>query len=311
MSAGVYRPKRDVPGSSQDWSQWSRKSGPLLMDGATGTELERRGVPTPLPLWSASAIVEAPDILRDIHTAYLEGGAQIVTANTFRTQRRALAHGHWEDRAASLTARAVEIAREAREAVAPDAWVFGSAPTLEDCYRPDRVPSREILETEHTSHIENLVHAGVDGIVVETMNTRLEAEIATRVAHRTGLRVFTSFVCGHQARLLSGERLEEAAQAATDAGADALLVNCLPPSQVPACLEVFANQTLPFGVYANLGEPADQNGFLRSESCSPEEFARLASRAREAGARLLGGCCGTTPAHVTAVAHTLGSATRC
>jgi len=79
-------------------------------------------------------------------------------------------------------------------------------------------------------------------------------------------------------------------------------VNCLPPSLVPACLPALACTGLPFGAYANLGTPNDETGFTRSYDCTPEEFASHALRFVEAGARIVGGCCGTTPAHLRAVA---------
>src|SRR4051812_31387044 len=88
---------------------------PILLDGATGTELNRRGASTNLPLWSAGALLHAPAVLRQIHRDYLLAGAEIVTANTFRTHRRSLARAGMGDSAASLTRLAVELARAAVE----------------------------------------------------------------------------------------------------------------------------------------------------------------------------------------------------
>jgi len=82
-------------------------------------------------------------------------------------------------------------------------------------------------------------------------------------------------------------------------------VNCLPPSNVMACLPALAGAGLPFGVYANLGAPDDATGFRRSESVSPHRFAEAACEWVAAGARLVGGCCGTTPAHIEAIGKSL------
>ena len=114
----------------------------LLLDGATGTELERRGASTALPLWSAPALRDQPELVEAIHADYAAAGVDALTANTFRTQRRALSRGGWGDQAGALTQRAVALAQRAAAAVAPERRVFvlGSAPTLEDCYRPDLVP---------------------------------------------------------------------------------------------------------------------------------------------------------------------------
>jgi S-methylmethionine-dependent homocysteine/selenocysteine methylase len=302
MSAGVYRPNRRGP---EDLRAWLASDRPLLLDGATGTELERHGVPTPLPLWSAAALETHPDRVREIHAEYLEAGAELLTANTFRTQRRALARGGWGERAAELTTRAVRLAHEAVAAAPRPALVLGSAPTLEDCYRPDRVPEDAALEREHREHAQHLADAGVAGVWIETMNTIREACAATRAAVDVDLIPLVSFVCGDDAKLLSGEPLAEAARAATDAGAAALGVNCLPPKAVPRCLEVLTNQPLPISVYANLGAPCDEQGFVRSDDCDPQAFARFALSWRANGARLLGGCCGTTPAHIQTLANAL------
>ena len=278
---------------------------PLLLDGATGTELERRGARSQLPLWSAHALVEDPDLVGRIHADYVQAGAQILTANTFRTQRRTLVRGGLGERAAELTALAVELARHAAAETAPhrEVLVAGSAPTLEDCFRPDLVPDDAALAREHTEHAAHLAKAGVDAILVETMNTSREAVAALRAARGTGVPALASFVCSAGPRLLSGEALEDALAAAEMEDPLAVLVNCLPPSKVAACLPALRASGLPFGVYANLGEPEDERGLARSEDCAPEEFAEWASAWLDAGARIVGGCCGTTPAHVRAIAQ--------
>ncbi len=109
----------------------------LLLDGATGTELDRRGVDISLPLWSARAIIDAPQAVQDIHSEYLAAGADAITANTFRTHRRSLAKAGLGDQAAELTRHAVQIATRARDQHNPAAMVLGSVAPLEDCYRPD------------------------------------------------------------------------------------------------------------------------------------------------------------------------------
>jgi S-methylmethionine-dependent homocysteine/selenocysteine methylase len=305
LSAGVYRRE-----SERRRELRARLGGGpvLLLDGATGTELERRGVRTPLPAWSAPALLEHPDVILAIHTDYARAGVEALTANTFRTQRRALAAAGLADRAAELTGRAVALARRAATAAGGSPFVLGSASPLEDCYRPDLVPDAAALEREHAEHVRHLADAGVDAVLVETMNTRREAEIATRAAVALDLPALASFVCWHGARLLSGEALRDAAEDVRRAGASAVLVNCLPPSNVGACLPVLAEVGLPFGAYANLGEPNDDTGFARSEECGPEAFAAHASGWVRAGAHIVGGCCGTTPEHLRAVRRVLGSA---
>jgi S-methylmethionine-dependent homocysteine/selenocysteine methylase len=278
---------------------------PLLLDGATGTELERRGARTGLPLWSATALLEAPALVREIHRDYVAAGAEALTANTFRTQRRTLARGGLGERAAELTALAVRLAREAGAGAPEPVFVFGSDPPLEDCYRPDLVPDAAALAREHAEHCANLAAAGSDAILCETLGSVREAEAAARAACATGLPVLVSFVCWQGATLLSGEPLAVAIETVRALRPAALLVNCLPPSNLAPCLAVLAESRLPYGAYPNLGAPDDETGFRRSEDVSPAQFAALAAGWVAAGARLVGGCCGTTPAHIQAIRQRL------
>jgi S-methylmethionine-dependent homocysteine/selenocysteine methylase len=285
------------------------RSGPvLLLDGALGTELERRGAPVTLPLWSTHALLRDPELVRSVHADYVAAGAEALTANTFRTQRRVLARAGIGERARELTALAVSLARDA---VAPGAtrrvFVLGSAPTLEDCYRPDLVPGAEALAREHAEHAEHLADAGVDAILIETMNTLREAVAAARAARGVGLPFLVSFACWEGDALLGGEPLPRALDAAAAEGTDALLVNCLPCSNVAACLPALRAAGLPFGVYANLGAPGVTSGAGRTEHYDPEAFAAQAAPWVGAGARVVGGCCGTTPGHIRALAEMLAA----
>ncbi len=317
------------------------RAGPaLLLDGALGTELERRGCPTTLPLWSTHALLRDPELVVRVHADHAAAGAEVLTANTFRTQRRVLARAGIGGRARELTHLAVALARQASEARSepkaseapecrllagtqpakagvsrapgprtPDApiRIVGSAPPLEDCYRPDLVPDAGALAREHAEHAANLAAAGVDAILIETMNTIREAVAAARAARGVGLPYLVSFACWERDTLLGGEALSEALAAAAAEGPDALLVNCLPASNVAACLPALRAAGLPFGVYANLGAPGVTSGAGRTEHYEPDAFAAHAALWADAGARILGGCCGTTPEHIRAIAALLAT----
>lgn len=302
--------------------------GPLLLDGATGTELERAGLPTGLPLWSTHALLEAPECVLAIHAAYLGAGAEIITANSFRTQRRTLARAGLGEADARLTRLAVGLARQAVEAREgdvrppspggrePRAWVAGSLPPLEDCYRPDLVPDDAALAREHGRQAELLGEAGVDLILVETMNSVREARAAAIAAARTGLPFAVSFVAWEGARLLSGEDLARAARTALELGAAAVGVNCLPPANLEAARRALSDGATPLLVSPNLGVPDPRTGFARDTSQTPDAFVVplepwLAGSARSrAIARIVGGCCGTTPAHIAALSARLREPTR-
>lgn len=299
---GITRPARsqDAPSRASAFVGRLRAGAPLLLDGATGTELERRRVPCGLPLWSAHALARAPEVLEAIHRDYVDAGADVLTANTFRTHARSLAAGGMAGRAREWTELAVAIARVAAAAAEREVFVLGSAAPLEDCYRPDLVPAQRELVREHRAHAEHLARAGVDAVLVETMNSAREARVAAQAAAACGLPVVVSFVCGGGARLLSGEPLEQALAAVAPPGPAALGVNCLPPRDVPACLEVLARAGTPFAVYANLGAPGGP-GAARLDDCTAEQFAAQATVWLERGARLVGGCCGTGPDHIRAL----------
>ncbi len=283
-----------------------REGRPIVLDGALGTELERRHIPSALPLWSTHALLEAPWAVRAIHGDHARAGAEILTAGTFRTQQRSLAHAGIPLRARELTQTAVNLARDAASSVSGRVWVAGSAAPLEDCYRPDLAPDETTAQREHEQHAKNLADAGVDLILIETQNTIREARAAARAAAATGLPFLVSFVSWESATLLSGEPLARACDEVLAHGPAALLVNCLPAAAVERCLQVLRATGVPFGAYANLGPPLDESGptgSRRREDLTPDEFATYALTWLAAGAQIVGGCCGTQPEHVRAISE--------
>ena len=289
---------------------------PIILDGAVGTELMRRAVDTRLPLWSAGALITAPHVLRQIHADYLRAGAEIITADTFRTHRRNLAAAGLDHRARDLTHKAVEIAQSAiRARTRPldparyqPRYVAGSMSPLEDCYSPELVPPQEECEREHGEMARHLAEAGVDLILVETMNTIREARAAVMAARATGLPVLTSFVCRTDGRLFSGESVTEAVQEIGPLGVVGLLVNCTPSATIREPLgelqQAVRALTAPppiTGAYANIGHTDDIVGWSNTADVSPLEYAQLAAGWLKQGANLVGGCCGTTPAHIAAL----------
>ncbi len=281
----------------------------VLLDGAMGTELERRGVATPLPLWSARALRDAPDVVRAVHEEYVEAGADVLTAATFRTTPRSLAKAGLMDEADRLTGLALSLAREARERAGAgrDVWIAGSIAPLEDCYRPDLAPSEEVAEREHAEQAARLARGGCDLILVETMGTIAEARAAVRGAKATGLPVLVSFICASPDLLPGGESLADAARALEAHRPDAILVNCVPAGIAVGCLETLARATpVPRGCYPNAGAPDLERGAWEFDpSAGPEWFAGRALEWLGRGAQIIGGCCGTGPAHIRALRATL------
>ena len=279
----------------------------VILDGAMGTELGRRGVDMSLPLWSARALMTSPATVLQIHREYCTAGADIITANTFRTTARTFRRGRLADRSLELTGQAVRLARQARDET-PERTILvaGSIAPLEDCYRPDLVPDDHILRLEHTEQAYRLAAARADFLLLETMGTIREAFAACEAARKTGVETVVSLLCRPDGSLYGGESLEDAVTALEPLGVAAFSLNCVPArSLTPLVARLRAVTDLPLGVYGNAGQAGqEREGELRCD-VGPEEYARLAREWVAAGASIVGGCCGTGSEHIRMIAASL------
>ncbi len=279
-----------------------------------GTELERRGVDIGLPFWSANALVHRPDVVLQIHKDYIEAGADIITTNTFRTNRRVFKNAGTPDRSRELTATAVELAQRARDAY-PHRTILiaGSVAPVEDCYRPDRVPSEGELQDEHGELCERLARLGVDCILIETMTTIREAYAACAAAKATSKEVIVSFTCTRDGALLGGEPLADAVAALAELQPTMFSLNCISPRHLTPLVHRLGSLLAqsapgtPFGVYANVGKPDVREGAM-TQDVDEEEYAVFAAEWKQLGASMVGGCCGTTPEYIRRLAETLAVA---
>jgi S-methylmethionine-dependent homocysteine/selenocysteine methylase len=288
---------------SQLITQRLAQARPVLLDGAMGTELDRRGVATTLPLWSAGALESAPAVVQAIHSDYIQAGAEVITTNTFRTHARNVGN---PSKARRLTHRAVELAALARqEAHAPQqVWIAGSIAPLEDCYSPHLTPSAEECRREHDQMAQYLAEAEVDLLLIETMNTLHEALAAAQAAHATGLPFGVSFVLDEHYDLLSGEALALAIETIQPLGPSAFLVNCIPTAHIQAALARLRGLTdLPIGAYGNMGTPDAVVGWAAAADMPPAQYCHHAQAWVAAGAQIIGSCCGSQPAHTQALQH--------
>ena len=277
---------------------------PILLDGAVGTELERRGFAIDThPLWSVRALTEERGrrCLRRIHAAYAAAGAQILTANTFRVNPRLLARHGLLSWGAELAGAAVALVREA----APDSFVAGSISPLESCYTPSLVPGAETLRGAHRQTARWLKDAGVDLVILETMTTLREAEAALEAAAACGLPTVASFCCRPDGRLLGGEPLEEAIRCCGE-GPLAIAVNCVSPDHLEIPLRILSRRARRgYGFYANFGELDSRGRWHPSASLTPEVYRAFVETWLARGVRWVGGCCGSTPRHIRALAALL------
>ncbi len=283
---------------------------PLLLDGPIGTELARRGVRLDPHLWSSRALIEHPDLVREIHRDYIAAGADIVTTNSFRTNPRAVNRSEYAGRAEHLTRRSVELAREAAlEFPEREILIAGSIAPVDDCYAPDLTPRRAELYSEHLQHIDNLLRAGADLLLLETMNTVAEASAASEAAATREIPFMVSVVTDRTGRkMLSGEPLEECVAELARFRPTAILTNCASPhatleaTRILAHTKAEAGAVWEFGAYPNEGEPDPVLGYERVRPVPLREFVDIAETMLRLGAGVIGGCCGTTPEHTAALA---------
>jgi homocysteine S-methyltransferase len=275
----------------------------MILDGAMGTELERRGYRTTLPLWSAMANVEAPTLVKQIHDEYIAAGADVITANTFRTTSHTFAKVNNATLAPHLTRLAVEIAQESIVQSGRKVFVAGSIAPLEDCYSPELVPEADIIRAVYTEQIDVLIDAGVDLILAETMINKDEIAFICEYLHQMSFPFMMSFTM-QDGCVLDGTPMASVIPDLMRSKPLALLLNCR------SCVEI--TKTLPLlqgifpgttGAYANgPGHPDDTLGWRLAEG-GVEEYVAAAKQWFAQGARIIGGCCGTTPAHIAAIAE--------
>ncbi len=258
----------------------------VILDGPMGTELERRGVAQPLPGWSAHALDTAPDLVAAIHRDYAAAGATVHTANTFRTKRRSVG-ARWR----TFATRAIELAQQS----VGTGRVAGALAPLEDCYRPDRSPGLA-SRAEHGETARVLAAAGADLLLCETFASPLEALVAVEEAVATGLPTWVSLLP------LGVMDLRGAARACVESGAQAVLVNCVAASQTLPLVRELTGLGVPFGAYANAGDADEGLGWGAEPVAAAAAYARLAASWIDAGATIVGGCCGTGPAHIAQLA---------
>jgi len=290
---------------------------PVLLDGAMGSELVRRGV-----RWRWHGLRSNPEEVQALHQEYVTAGADVIRTNTLQLNGRIYLNvfrngDHMrhigapgvESRAEELIRRAVEVARRARDVAPRDVAIAGVMSPLEHCFRPDLAPPEAQAREEHEEVARLLAEGGVDLLLLESMNTIAEARAATAAALATGLPLWVSFVVGPEGEILSGESLVEGVKEVAEQGAGAVLVNCAPPEDIELALQrVRAAAGRPVGAFAHIGkfDPPSWKfefhpQFKGTRVWPPERYGETAERWREIGAQIIGGCCGTTPDHTRAL----------
>jgi methionine synthase I (cobalamin-dependent)/5,10-methylenetetrahydrofolate reductase len=275
----------------------------LVCDGAMGTMLHAGGVSLDRSLPELNA--SHADLVRSIHRAYITAGADVIETNTFGASRLRLARYGLASQAAELNRAGVRLAREAQEqAESPWLLVAGSVSPATPAGLAHRLPARELRDA-FREQIEALLEGGIDLLVFETFGSLAELVEAVSVAHSLGpVPVVAQMTFVEDGRSLGGDSPEELATTLAGLDVAALGANCTlgPQGLLDVLVELARWSSLPLTAQPNAGPPTLVDGHFQYSAADPAYFARHARRFVDLGATLVGGCCGTTPAHIAAVA---------
>lgn len=284
---------------------------PVLLDGGMGRELRMRGVPILDTIWSANALLVAKDVVLQIHRDYIAAGADIITTNTYGVIREDLKKEGIEDRFAELNRLAGKLAIQASREAAEPVAVAASLPPLRGSYRPDLVGTFDELVPLYREQAE-LLEPYCDLFLCETMSSGDEALAAATAASAFGKPVWVSWTL-HEDRsghLRSGETVAAAAAKIAHLPVTGFLANCCAPEAITAAMPELAAVTRgTAGGYANSFRPVPANWTLDGKKESdgllplrddldPEHYAIHGRAWLDNGAGVIGGCCGTRPAHI-------------
>lgn len=277
----------------------------LILDGATGTNLQRAGMPTGVcpEVW----ILEHPEILVNLQVDYINAGSNIVYAPTFSGNRIKLEEYGWENELESINRCLVGLSKEAVAKTGYRAYVAGNLTmTGRQLYPIGKLKLEKLIDV-YKEQIRVLVKAGVDLLVVETMMSLAEARAALIAAKETcELPVIISMTYNEDGRTLFGTDPETAVTVLQSLGADVIGINCStgPAEMIPMVERMRRFATVPILAKPNAGIPE----LVEEETVyamTPEQFAEYGRQLVEAGAGIIGGCCGTTKEHITALAQTV------
>ena len=289
-----------------------------ILDGGMGAELIRRGAASRDELWSAKALLEAPEDVVQTHLDFIKAGAQIITTNSYSCVPSYLGKVGLESEYQRLTALSGKLAQDAVSRTSHHVLVAGSLPPLQESYRADLVPENHIAKNIY-SNMADALEPYIDLFICETMSSGREARNAVLEAKEAAaprrLPVYVSWTLNEKAGkgLRSGETIEEAFEVISDLHVDGYLCNCSSPEAIEMGIEQLNRITSkPIGGYPNRfvsvpdGWTLDNDKEVgRRVELDPGAFAQIARRCVEKGATIFGGCCGVGPEHIAAISNEL------
>jgi len=287
-----------------DFSAFLQNQEIILLDGAIGTELDKRGL-----MGRASNNLDSPKVVLEIQREYARSGCHALTTNTLTMNRIYI-----ETHNVGVDVRDVNMAGAelARQAANNNQYVLGDISSTGQLLEPYGNYAESQFYDTFKEQAQTLAEAGVDGFIIETIFDLREALCALRACKDNfSLPMIASIAFSIETkggRTIMGNSAEDCAKSLTDAGADAIGANCgdFDPTQMAVVVSILKSATtLPVLAQPNAGKPKlvdDKTVF----EMAPAGFAAGIAECLNAGARLVGGCCGTTPEHIRAVAEMLG-----
>jgi homocysteine S-methyltransferase len=295
-----------------------------ILDGGMSRELIRLGAELRQPEWSALALMEAPEIVKRVHTEFIEAGADVITTNSYALVPFHIGETRFQQQGASLIRLSGELARQAADERADrKVLVAGSLPPIFGSYEPQLFKPDRVQD--YLAVLVRELEPFVDVWLGETLSLIAEGEAVRVATEGTGKPFWISFtlddgedsnMLGPVPRLRSGETVASAAEWASTSGAAALLFNCSRPEVMKPAVEVAAGifkdqgTLIEIGVYANAFEPetdgaANETLHGTREDLDAERYSTFACDWVDAGATLIGGCCGIGAAHIHGIAKRL------
>ena len=282
-----------------------------ILDGGMGRELKRIGAPFSQPLWSAQALIESPQHVKQAHQGFIDAGAQIITVNSYACVPFHLGAELYEERGHELAEKAAKIARNVVTLSQKEVFVAGSIPPAFGSYRPDLFEEKRAYDIAASLFEAQEPH--VDIWLAETVASLGEARVVAKVLSQTDKPSYISFTLEDEvsevSRLRSGELVADAVEALLDTKATGIFFNCSIPEVIEQALKDVnqvlerTGKTLAIGVYANSFAPI-KAGHQANESYqgvrnfSPTEYLEYAKTWHRLGASIIGGCCGIEPSHI-------------
>ena len=275
---------------------------PILFDGGMGTQLYAHGVPYNRCFDELNLL--QPDLVQSIHRDYIAAGAEVIETNTFAANRVALAQFGLEQRVRDINFRGVKVAREAREVSGEDVFLAGSVSSIGQPLAPVGTITPEEARAIFVEQIEALLEAGVDLLVLETFSSPIELREAIKAARAVSvdLPIVAEVSIGDDGKTLAGATPESIVALLEELHVDAMGVNCGvgPQIALDAIQQMRQLTRTPLSAMPNAGHPTTQGG-RQIYVATAEYFGEYARRFEEAGVAIIGGCCGTTPAHIAAM----------